>query len=192
MTRQKGFSPIIIFILVALVVMGYIGYNYFTNNFVRLTERGGPTPPLNTSNPTATPETLVWGIKINVCCSCPTKIPVSRIGKGGWIPYEKGVNYAKFLPEDCQKVVCKPCSSPEENNQPCGGIQGKECPVGSICHYEGNYPDASGICVEIPPATTKPCVYKGKTYSSGEIFKDKCNSCTCENGQTGCTLIACP
>lgn len=36
------------------------------------------------------------------------------------------------------------------------------------------------------------CTYNGKTYKNGEGFTDKCNSCSCENGQVACTLIACP
>jgi hypothetical protein len=35
------------------------------------------------------------------------------------------------------------------------------------------------------------CTYKGKTYANGEGFKDSCNSCTCQDGQVGCTLMAC-
>lgn len=29
----------------------------------------------------------------------------------------------------------------------CGGIQGKTCPVGFYCKYDGIYPDATGICM---------------------------------------------
>ena len=35
------------------------------------------------------------------------------------------------------------------------------------------------------------CQYKGKTYTDGEGFKDSCNSCSCDNGQVMCTLMAC-
>ena len=39
----------------------------------------------------------------------------------------------------------------------------------------------------------KDCLYGGKTYKSGEGFpsEDGCNSCSCEDGQVACTLIAC-
>lgn len=30
----------------------------------------------------------------------------------------------------------------------CGGIMGAECPSGSTCKLDGNYPDASGVCVK--------------------------------------------
>lgn len=30
----------------------------------------------------------------------------------------------------------------------CGGIAGKECPTGSVCKLDGNYPDAGGVCVK--------------------------------------------
>jgi len=37
------------------------------------------------------------------------------------------------------------------------------------------------------------CQYNGKTYKSGDGFTaaDGCNSCSCENGQVVCTLMAC-
>ena len=40
----------------------------------------------------------------------------------------------------------------------------------------------------------KSCNYNGKIYKPGEGFKDVdgCNSCSCENGQVSCTLMACP
>ncbi|KAH3700478.1 kielin/chordin-like protein [Dreissena polymorpha] len=38
----------------------------------------------------------------------------------------------------------------------------------------------------------KTCSYKGKTYTNGESFKDKCNTCHCRNGAAICTKIGCP
>lgn len=35
------------------------------------------------------------------------------------------------------------------------------------------------------------CTYKGEKYKDGEGFQDECNSCTCENGEVICTLMAC-
>ena len=35
------------------------------------------------------------------------------------------------------------------------------------------------------------CTYKGITYKDGEGFNDDCNSCSCINGEVGCTLMAC-
>lgn len=39
----------------------------------------------------------------------------------------------------------------------------------------------------------KSCQYNGKTYKSGEGFpaEDGCNSCSCDDGKIGCTLMAC-
>ena len=39
----------------------------------------------------------------------------------------------------------------------------------------------------------KSCVYEGNTYKPGESFPsgDGCNTCTCNNGEVACTLIAC-
>ena len=43
------------------------------------------------------------------------------------------------------------------------------------------------------PLLTKRCEYGGKTYASGDSFPDEdgCNSCSCEDGQIACTLMAC-
>jgi hypothetical protein len=37
------------------------------------------------------------------------------------------------------------------NKEPqfCGGISGISCPLGYSCVYEGNYPDAGGVCEPI-------------------------------------------
>lgn len=40
---------------------------------------------------------------------------------------------------------------------------------------------------------SKSCQIGGKTYKSGESFpaEDGCNSCSCDNGNVACTLMAC-
>ncbi|HBC45160.1 TPA: hypothetical protein DCZ81_03275 [Candidatus Collierbacteria bacterium] len=51
-----------------------------------------------------------------------------------------------------------------------------------------------GVCAPCPPLETKSldCQYNGKTYKNGEtVSVDKCNSCSCDNGQVACTLMAC-
>ena len=39
----------------------------------------------------------------------------------------------------------------------------------------------------------RPCMYMGRTYQAGDVFPagDNCNSCTCNDGQVACTLLAC-
>jgi len=34
------------------------------------------------------------------------------------------------------------------SGQFCGGLTGTSCPAGFTCKYDGNYPDAGGICVD--------------------------------------------
>jgi hypothetical protein len=34
-------------------------------------------------------------------------------------------------------------------NQFCGGITSTSCPAGFTCKYDGNYPDASGVCISV-------------------------------------------
>lgn len=99
----------------------------------------------------------VLGIQPTQCCSCPTIIDSSQIGKNGWISYEQGKDYTSQRP--------KICSSPN-----------------------------IGMCAPCPPLETKQlsCQYNGKTYKDGETVSiDKCNSCSCDNGQVACTLMAC-
>ncbi len=35
------------------------------------------------------------------------------------------------------------------------------------------------------------CTYNNQVYKNGESFKDNCNTCSCQNGQVACTLMAC-
>jgi len=46
---------------------------------------------------------------------------------------------------------------------------------------------------EKPAGNGTGCQYKGKTYKDGEAIPsgDKCNSCSCDNGQVACTAMAC-
>lgn len=103
------------------------------------------------------PSQQVLGIQLTQCCSCPTMIDSSQIGKSGWVPYEQRKDYTVMRP--------KICSSPN-----------------------------IGACAPCPPLETKrlPCQYNNKTYQDGEkVPADKCNSCSCDNGQVACTLMAC-
>ncbi|KKQ02125.1 MAG: Kielin/chordin-like protein [Candidatus Roizmanbacteria bacterium GW2011_GWA2_36_23] len=40
---------------------------------------------------------------------------------------------------------------------------------------------------------TKTCKYNNKEYQTGTSFpaEDNCNTCSCNNGEVACTLIAC-
>lgn len=46
---------------------------------------------------------------------------------------------------DCEFVPCPAV----QDSLTCGGIQGKICPTGYECRYEGKHSDASGTCVSI-------------------------------------------
>ncbi len=46
------------------------------------------------------------------------------------------------------KYYVKLLNQKSEDGKFCGGFAGIECPVGYLCKYDGNYPDASGICVK--------------------------------------------
>jgi len=135
--KQKGFIPVLILVFIALTVVGYFGYkNYW--------------PKIQISpSPTPTAEDKVLGIQISTCCSCPTKIPRSLIGTDGWVIYERGKNYAEFLPEECDRVDCQPCPPLEEENQ-----SKTDCknPRPEVCTME---------CIQNPPYI---CGSDGKSY----------------------------
>ena len=66
----------------------------------------------------------------------------------------------------------------------------------SECRTNKLNTDCEGYCVTNTTEQkddTKTCLYGGKTYKSGDGFKstDGCNSCSCEDGQVACTLMAC-
>ena len=56
-----------------------------------------------------------------------------------------------------------------------------------IYYYSG----ASKTFTDIPKSDS--CEYDGKTYNEGDSFDatDGCNTCTCSEGQIGCTKIGC-
>lgn len=39
--------------------------------------------------------------------------------------------------------------------------------------------------------SSKSCEYNGVIYKNGESFKDDCNTCSCQNGEIGCTAMGC-
>jgi hypothetical protein len=67
-----------------------------------------PTTSITPPSPTS----LVTGINTTTCCGCPKQVDQKQIGKDGWRAYEKGINYAPLLPEECKRVDCKPCQGP--------------------------------------------------------------------------------
>lgn len=46
------------------------------------------------------------------------------------------------VPPDCEFEACPT----PENKMMCGGIEGRSCPRGYYCKYDGAYPDATGVC----------------------------------------------
>ncbi|MGM5483063.1 MAG: putative hemolysin [Nanobdellota archaeon] len=46
-------------------------------------------------------------------------------------------------------MQCVPVCELGNSEEMCGGIQGETCPEGLVCDYDGNYPDASGVCKEL-------------------------------------------
>ena len=44
---------------------------------------------------------------------------------------------------------------------------------------------------QIPNILPLSCSYNNRTYKHGESFRDDCNTCSCQNGQVACTMMAC-
>uniref|UniRef100_A0A3Q3F4P0 SCO-spondin n=1 Tax=Labrus bergylta TaxID=56723 RepID=A0A3Q3F4P0_9LABR len=60
-------------------------------------------------------------------------------------------------------------------------IPGCQCPTGLVQDHQGQ-------CV---PISMCPCVQGDKTYQSGAVIKNNCNTCVCEQGQFNCTQERC-
>lgn len=151
LSRRSVFIGIIIFFSGILVGMGVV----ISFLIIKYGVAVAILPDSTTSSDKPSPQVL--GLQLTQCCSCPTMINSSQIGKSGWILYEQGKDYTALRP--------KICSSPN-----------------------------IGACAPCPPLETKrlPCQYNDKTYKSGETIPiDKCNQCSCEDGQIACTLMAC-
>ena len=144
---------ILLMVTVAIAGLFYFQIQKLSKELARLQVQALPTP-------TPTAENEVLGIQINVCCSCPTKVSLSLIGTNGWVIYEKGKNYAEFLPEECDQVVCQPCPPLEEENQ--NKINCKD-PRPEVCTME---------CIENPPYI---CGSDGKSYCT------VCQACSNKN-----------
>lgn len=101
-----------------------------------------PSPAINLSRDE------VLGIQINTCCSCPTKISKSLIGKDGWVLYERGKNYSSLLPKICEGADCAPCPQPQLEES---SAKVKECYAKTQC--EGAMP-----CMANPAAVFCACM----------------------------------
>lgn len=80
----------------------------------------------------------VQGIQLNSCCSCPTMVDVSQIGKNGWVAYEEGTDYTSQRPAACSVPnigVCAPCPPPEGESTPSAFTPPSRCnaPPGTAC-----------------------------------------------------------
>lgn len=49
---------------------------------------------------------------------------------------------------NCEFAPCPTQANTNRKEKFCGGFAGIKCPVGYLCKYDGNYPDASGVCVK--------------------------------------------
>jgi len=136
--------PILLIVTVAIAGLFYFQIKKLSRELSQLQVPVQPTP-----TPIAKNEVL--GIQTNTCCSCPTKVPRSLIGTDGWVIYERGKNYSKYLPEECNLVACAPCPPLKEENQ--SKINCKN-PRSEVCTME---------CVENPPYI---CGSDGKSYCS--------------------------
>ncbi|PAA50248.1 hypothetical protein BOX15_Mlig026350g2, partial [Macrostomum lignano] len=95
---------------------------------------------------------------------CPVKCPPT-------MEYQEcGSNCGKT----CKRVEASPCI------EEC--VEGCQCPSGQALDEE------KGTCV---PRNQCKCVYNGVSYTNGQVRKDKCNNCTCTDGNWECTNLTC-
>lgn len=67
--------------------------------------------------------------------------------------YFQTIELSNQLSELRSQPSVEPVVSIEEADEDffCGGFIGKMCPEGYVCEYDGDYPDASGTCIESGP-----------------------------------------
>lgn len=82
-------------------------------------------------------------------------------------------------------------TSEGEEGQLCGGFGGISCPEGYSCKYDGNYPDAGGVCTittEEIPAITKEELSQGWywAYKNQKKLNTPANWIYAEDGRSSC------
>ncbi|XP_053408333.1 whey acidic protein-like [Mercenaria mercenaria] len=105
--------------------------------------------------------------------------------------------------ERCNECTCndghvscteKACGSkPGRCPRPTGiAICVKTCTDDSSCHGRRKCcSNGCGHTCVLPENGGNHCYHKGQKRMDGETFKDRCNTCTCNNGHISCTEMAC-
>jgi len=180
---QNQNRPIIILSSLVALLFVTVLYLLYPKNVPRL-------PPLV--------EEKILGIQINTCCSCPTPISPSQIGTDGWVLYEKGKNYAEFLPEECTRVDCQPCPPLENETFKCVDKNSLDCTNEPELSFEcsdgyqnwagESCPGWSGrvYCQDPrPEVCTMECI-QNPPYLCGSNGKSYCSVCqACSNKNVG-------
>jgi len=126
---------------------------------------------------------LVIGIGVLAFIFLNNPEPVEKCGDG--ICQEKERANPKLCREDCEKpsIECK------NENDFCGGIAGIKCCSGLTCEYDGDYPDAGGVCVEEEDAQKTCSKFEGNICLSSETcsgsWLDASDSERCCDGGCG-------
>src|SRR3989338_2232690 len=102
---------------------------------------------LSAFKPTVTPEQKAFTMEAKICPDG------SYVGRSG---------------PNCEFSPCPTVSNENTGKTFCGGIAGLSCPAGYECQYEGNYPDAGGICVKNYP---KPTVSVNSQCCSSDLLQ---------------------
>ena len=128
---NKGFAPILVLVILALIVGGYFAYQNFQPE--KSIPATSPSPSMATV-PAITEKEITqgwyWGQRDQKKPNTPSD----------WI-FSGDTSRS-----DCWHKIGVDCVTP--TSQFCGGIQGIMCSEGYSCKLDGNYPDAGGTCVK--------------------------------------------
>ena len=87
-----------------------------------------------------------------------------------------GIQYQKGVSPNQEQIKVQTRIAPSTSLQPtitegsfCGGIAGKECPLGYTCQITDRYPDAGGKCVSAEYNTKPTCTPHVPIGSTGSI-----------------------
>ncbi|MBU4070143.1 MAG: hypothetical protein KJ646_04130 [Nanoarchaeota archaeon] len=125
---------------------------------------------------------LVIGIGVLAFIFLNNPEPVEKCGDGICDEKEKQKN---ICPQDCKSAV-KGCKN---ENEFCGGIAGIKCCSGLTCEYDGDYPDAGGVCAKGGDAQKSCSKLGGNICSSSQTcsgsWLDASDSAMCCSGGCG-------
>ena len=85
---------------------------------------------------------------------------------------------SKTLTVECKRKTCPPAACAKSRQIVAPGECCPSCPA--------------TVAKALPAETPTHCTYQGSKHEDGAQWKDRCNVCSCNKGQTKCEMTTCP